>query len=375
MLRTSTLLAATVLTAGTPTTVETSPGNCGTGWTHPHPGLQRIAVRNTATTPAEVRLQDAGAAVLAETEPLAPGTIRVLRARLGAGSYAFVCLHEDADAVTGPTVRITGPGRTGPAAVPVSRHDLIPAALAEQAWTARRLDELVARTGALRTAVDAGDRSAARTAWLSAHLGYARLGAAYDAFEALDGPGEPAAALDRTTAGLPGGVHDPRFTGFHRVEYGLWHGEDGTALRRATARLAADARRLRDAWALARLDPADLARRVHEITEDTLRGELTGRTDYGSGTGLATARARLDATRRLVDRLRPLLRTRYPGLAALDDRLARTRRTLEIHLRSGTWTPLARLGRADRERIDARFGDLAERLADVAAVCGVRRTV
>ncbi|GHF39033.1 EfeM/EfeO family lipoprotein [Streptomyces morookaense] len=349
--------------------VEVSPGGCGTGWTRPYAGMQDFALHNISATAADVRLQDARTgAVFGEVEGLGPGTVRELRARLGPGAYAFVCLHEDADAVTGPTVRIGGAGAGGPAAVPVTRHDLVPPTLDYQRRTARQLDDLAARTDALGAAVAAGDRDAARAAWLSAHLAYARLGAAYGAFGAA---GE---TVDRTTAGLPGGVHDPRFTGFHRVEYGLWHGESGPGLRRAARRLAADVRTLRTREDRTRMDPADLPRRAHEILEDAFRQELTGRTDYGSGTGLATVRADVDGTRAVLARLRPLLRSRYAGLPLLDRRLDRVQRTLDAQRRGGRWTPPLRLARADRERVDAELGDVLERLAEVAALCEPRRT-
>ncbi|WP_246430542.1 EfeM/EfeO family lipoprotein [Streptomyces rectiverticillatus] len=358
--------------------VDASPGRCGDGWRHPRPGTQTFTLHNTSGTPTEVQLTDARTgAVLGEVEGLAPGAARGLPVRLGAGTYAFVCLGDDTDPVTGPAVRVPGdPRRTrsGPAAVPVSVHDLIPPALDYQRWVGRSMTRLVAATDALRTAVRTGDRTgdraAARSRWLTAHLAYARLGAAYGAF------GDAGDALDRTTAGLPRGVRDPGFTGFHRVEHGLWHHERAPGLRRAADRLARDVRSLRAGWAHTRMDPADLGRRAHEILEDTLRAELTGRTDYGSGSGLATARAHLDATRAVLRPLRPLLRTRYPGLPALDRRLARTARILDAHAhaRRGKWTPLGRLDRAQRARVDAAVGDLTERLASVAALCDVRRT-
>ncbi|MGW1074760.1 EfeM/EfeO family lipoprotein [Streptomyces sp. NPDC002537] len=365
-----------------PETVDVAPGDCGHGrLPHLRPGPQMFVLRNTSATPADARLVDAATgAVHGEVEGIAPGTHRTFTARLGPGAYAFVCLPDDADPVTGPAVRIPGTGGGGgPAAVPVTRDDLIPLTLDYQRWVGERMAGLVTATDALRTAVDSGDPAAARAAWLPAHLAYGRLGAAYGAF------GDAGRAVDGTAAGLPGGVRDPGFTGFHRVEHGLWHGERGPALRRAAHRLAVDVHALRDSWELTRMDPADLGRRAHEILEDTLQHELTGRTDHGSGSGLATARANLDGTRAVLDRLRPLLRGRYPGAAVLDRRLDRAADLLDRYGpaagRTGPgrwtphrWTPLARLGRADREKIDAAIGDLTERLASVATLCEPRRT-
>jgi iron uptake system component EfeO len=351
------------------TTVEVSPSGCGRGWNRPVAGLQVFDLHNTSSGPAEVYLEDARTrAVYGESEGLAPGTTRPLTVRLGKGSYVFTCLPDDADAVTGPTVRITA-GTSGPAAAPVTEHDLIPLAIDYQTWVANGLDQVVTLTGRLRDAVDRGDLGGARTAWLPAHLEYERLGAAYDAFGDADG------RINGTDAGLTGGVHDKNFTGFHRIEYGLWHGESATALRGPADALVKAVTALRDNWAQARMDPAQLGLRAHEILENTVQFELTGRTDYGSGSNLATARANLDGTRAVLSRLRPLLTTRYADLPALDRELDRARNTLDGFHHGTDWTPLDRLDRTQREQVDAVLGDLVERLASVATLCDPRRTV
>ncbi|MER6311305.1 EfeM/EfeO family lipoprotein [Streptomyces sp. NPDC001657] len=352
------------------TGIEVSPGGCGRGWQHPRPGLQVFDLHNTSDTAAEVYLKNpADGSVHGEVEGIGPGTTRQLRVRLGRGAYAFMCLPDDAHAVTGPTVRIAGGGRPGPAAAPVTEHDLIPPALAYQKWVGKGLDGLVGRTGRLRDALADGDRAAAEDAWLSAHLAYERLGAAYGAFGDADGK------INGTTAGLPDGVRDPAFTGFHRIEYGLWHGRSTASLRGPATSLADAVKALRDDWAEARMEPADLGLRAHEILENTLQFELTGRTDYGSGSNLATARANLDGTRAVLARLRPLLVPRYPELPALERQLDRAQELLDGFRRDGRWTPLDRLDRRQRERTDAVLGDLVERLASVATLCDARRTV
>ncbi|MGW2794344.1 EfeM/EfeO family lipoprotein [Streptomyces sp. NPDC001251] len=353
-----------------PTTVDVSTGSCGRGWSGGTAGPQVFALRNTSSTAAEVDLTDpATGAVYGEIEGLAPGTTREMRVALGGGSYAFKCLPDDADAVTGPTVKVAG-ARTGagPAAVPVTQHDLIPVALAYQRWITAKTVELANRTDELKRAVDDGDLDAARSAWLPAHLVYARMGAAYDAFgdadAAINGSGPAPADAE--------GARD--FEGFHRVEYGLWHGESAASLRAHADRLARAVHALRDSWPQVRLDPAQLGLRAHEILEATAQSELTGRTDYGSGTSLATARANLDGTRELLTLLRPLLSTRYPGLPQLDTWLDRTQHTLDGFAGGGRWTPLDRLGRPDRQRLNSDIGQTVELLAPVATICDVRRT-
>ncbi|MFS4093839.1 imelysin family protein [Streptomyces sp. AF1A] len=348
--------------------VEVSKSRCGRGWTRPEPGVQTFDLHNSSDGAAEVYLEDPGSHVVyGEVEGIGPGTTRQLTVRVGKGAYAFMCVPDDADAVTGPTVRVTS-GRRGPGAAPVTEHDLIPPALAYQKWVGSGLLDVVRLTTALRDAIDRGDLAAARSAWLPAHLQYERLGAAYDAFADAD------ARIDGTDAGLPGGVHDKDFAGFHRIEYGLWHGASPRALRAPAAALVKAVTGLRDSWSQARMDPAQLGLRAHEILEDTMRFELTGRTDYGSGSDLATARANLDGTREVLSRLRPLLATRYADLPGLDRAVDRAGRTLDGLRHGSRWTPLARLTRGRREHVDAVLGDLVERLASVATLCDPRRT-
>ncbi|MEW2625494.1 EfeM/EfeO family lipoprotein [Streptomyces sp. NPDC048106] len=356
-------------TAGRRLVVEVSESHCGRGWTRPEPGVQTFDLHNTSDGAVEVYLEDPGThAVYGEVEGIGPGTRRQLTVRVGKGAYAFMCVPDDADAVTGPTVRVTG-GRRGPGATPVTQHDLIPPALAYQKWVGGGLATAVRLSAVLRDAIDRGDLAAARSAWLPAHLQYERLGAAYDAFGDADG------RINGTDAGLPGGVRDAGFTGFHRIEYGLWHGESASGLRAPAAALVKALTELRDSWAQSRMDPAQLGLRAHEILENTVRFELTGRTDFGSGSNLATARANLDGTREVLSRIRPLLTTRYADLSGLERELTQADDTLDGFRHDGRWTPLDQLTRAQRERTDSVLGGLVERLASVATLCDPRRTV
>ncbi|GDY28394.1 EfeM/EfeO family lipoprotein [Gandjariella thermophila] len=363
-------LSGDVAPAAAQGTISVSHSHCGEGWTDPRPGQQTFQLRNTDTTSEEVALvETATGAVYGEVEGLGPGVTRPMRVDLGAGTYAFRCAPEGAAPISGPRVHITGTGTGGPAVVPVTSNDLLGPVRQYQAYVAAGLDEVVTRTAALRDAVRAGDLDAARAAWLPAHLAYERLGAAYGAF------GDVADRIDGRPDGLPGGVHDPGFTGFHRVEYGLWHGEDAAGLAAAADALAADTAALRADFPNQQVDPNDLGRRAHEILEDTERFELTGAADAGSGTSLATAAANLDGTREVLAVLRPLLAPRYPAMSEVDAWMDRLARQLAAAARpGGGWTPLDQLPAGARARINGATGQLLELLAPIAEICQARRT-
>lgn len=351
------------------TTVQVALGVCGTGWTHPHAGVQVFDVHNDSDGPTEVDLIDPRTQlVYGEIEGVGPGTTRPLQVRLGGGSYAFKCLPDDADAMTGATVTIPGHAEAGPATLAVSEQDVIPATLAYQKWIGGRMTVLADRTGVLRADIDRGDLTAARRDWLTAHLVYETMGAAYDTFGAADGQ------INGTTAGLDGGVTDKDFTGFHRIEYGLWHGQSAAALKPFAARLVKDVDALRASWPQARMDPLQMGLRAHEILENAVQFELTGRTDYGSHSNLATVGANLAGTREVLSRLRPLIQDRYPRLPQLNASLDRLQNTLDGFRHDGRWTPLDSLSTAQREQVDAAADDAVERLADIAAIFEIRRT-
>jgi iron uptake system component EfeO len=350
--------------------IAISRSSCGTGWSDPKPGPQTFLLHNTGSVTAEVDLIDPATGVIyGEVEGLGPATTRPLQVNLGNGSYAFRCLPEDASAIVGPASQVGGGAeRTGPGVAPVTHNDLLGPLKAYQEHVTTGLGELVANTGALKNAVHGGDRTASESAWLTAHLTYERLGAAYDAFGDSDG------ALNGTTDGLPGGTADEGFTGFHRLESGLWHGEDLDALAGVADQLDTDAHALQTAFGDSQVDGNDLALRAHEIMENTLQFELTGRTDYGSATNLATARANLDGTRAVLDVLRPLLTPRYQQLPKLDSWLARTQTALDAtHRPDGSWTPLAQLDPKQHQKLNADVSELTELLAPIAAIAEPRR--
>ncbi|HEY2058744.1 EfeM/EfeO family lipoprotein [Amycolatopsis sp. NBC_01480] len=349
--------------------IAISRSSCGQGWTDPKPGAQTFNLHNTGSVTSEVDLIDpATGVVYGEVEGLGAGTTRPLPVTLGNGKYAFRCLPEDSSAIVGPVSTVSGGAERGPGVAPVTNNDLLQPLKAYQAHVTQGLVQLVGDIGPVKDAVHRGDRAGAQAAWLTAHLTYERLGAAYDAFGDSDG------ALNGTTAGLPGGVTDPGFTGFHRLEYGLWHGEDLGALGAVADQLDSDAHALQDSFAKSQVDGNDLGLRAHEIVENALQFELTGRTDYGSGTNLATARANLDGVQTVLDVLRPVLAPRFPQLSTVDSWMKRTETALDGARRAdGSWTPVGQLSAPQRQKINGDVAELTEQLAPIAAIAEPRR--
>ena len=164
-------------------------------------------------------------------------------------------------------------------------------------------------------------------------------------------------------------MSDPGFTGLHRLEYGLWHGQSAAALLPVAAELATRLAAVQQNLTSDDIagDPTNLPLRAHEILEDALRDHLSGIDDEGAGAAYPETYADLQVTRVVLGELAPLINARAPALLPT----ARTpagrpaagaaghpgRRAVDV---AGA-APLA-----DRQQVDAAIGALLETLSSGA---------
>ncbi|WP_427924661.1 iron uptake transporter permease EfeU [Streptomyces sp. cg40] len=351
-------------------TVAVSETECGKGFTAPATGRQTFQMHNTGDKTSEVYLIDpASGAVYGEVEGLAPGTTRDLVATVAGGSYAWRCVPTGAKAVTSATVHVSGGGGTVKAVVPVSENDLATPLKAYKVYVDQGLATLETQTRQLSADIAGNHLGKARTDWLTAHRTYSSLGAAYGTFEDFD------QKINGRADGLAGGVDDKDFAGFHRIEYGLWHGQSAGELKVPAQQLATAVVGLRKAFPTQDFDPGDLPLRAHEILENALQFELTGDTDEGSGTNLATVDSNLAGTRELLAVLRPLLTKESTTLLpTVDAAVARLQKLLDSAHHGGSWTPVEQLSRPDRARLNGATGQLLEDLAPVPDLLEIRKS-
>lgn len=351
-------------------TISVSAADCGKGFAAPKPGRQAFQVRNTGDKTAEVYLIDPSTgAVYGEVEGLAPGITRELVATIGSGSYAWRCVPNGRQAVTSAAVRVSGGGSTT-AVLPVTEKELAGPLAAYKDFVVKGLDALQGDVRTLHDDLASGDIAKAKASWLTAHLRYSSLGAAYGTFADYD------KKINGRPDGLPDGVKDKDFTGFRQLEYGLWHGEPASSLAPVATQLVSDVSGLRKAFPTQDFNSGDLALRTHEILENTLQFELTGQADQGSGTMLATASANISGTKELLGLLTPLIQARDPKLLGqVQSRLERTEQlVLAAKNSDGSWTPVDRLGPLTRERLNGAMGDLLEQLAPIPDLLEVRKS-
>ena len=332
--------AATALLGASPdaSSVGISASGCGSlpGF---GAGPVSLTVANDATAFAAVYVIDPANRVYAEIPSLTPGKSLPLTTTLGAGTYALRCVFTDGTVLTSAPVTVTG--RTSGAVagvVPVADLAMTGPVRTYRNWVGAQLPGLLSACQRLAGDVDRGDLPTAKADWLTAHLDYERLGAAYNSFGDFDD------AID----GRSGGGGD--WTGFHALEFALWHGgSDAAALAHG---LVDSVNGLIADFPSEEIDPGDLPLRAHEILENALQFQLTGEADYGSGSTLDTVYANTQGTAEVLRALTPLIAPRDPGLL----------RTVDADLSSLQHSLLTR---APHERLDGQLGGLLEELARI----------
>jgi high-affinity iron transporter len=359
-------------------TVTVARTGCARDWASATAGTQAFTVDNQSGLAGEINLDDASGDIVAEIETIGPRTSAQLSATLYSGTYVFKCFMGSLPATVSQPVHVTGAGNAAvasptkgsPVAIkPVTVAELAGPNQEYQAYAARQLAGLAQAVTGIQADLHRGDMATAKEDWLTAQLDWERVGASYDSF------GDAGLAVDGLPDGLPDGVNDKNFTGLHRLEYGLWHGQSAAALLPVAATLAGHVAAVQHNLTSADLagDPANLPVRAHEILEDALRDHLSGLDDQGGGAAFAQTYADVDITRAVLGYLAPLINARQPGLPAIaDGQLGILKSALLATRVNDRWESLATASPAAREHVDAAIDAVLETLAAVPDLLEVR---
>jgi high-affinity iron transporter len=359
----SVIAALPAASAKAATAVTVTSSGCAREWTSARAGTQTFTVTNSSSRAGEITLDNAVGAIVAEIETLGPATTAPMTATLGGGTYMFHCRLSGQAVMSSALVQVTGQHQAAPAAIkPVTVGELTGPNRAYQAYAGGQLAALAGAVTAIQADLHRGNLGQARTDWLAAQLDWERVGASYDSF------GDDGVAVDGLPHGLPGGVNDPGFTGLHRLEYGLWHGQSAAALEPVVTTLARDVASVRKNLTSADLagDPANLPLRAHEILEDALRDHLSGIDGQGGGAAFAQTYADLQGTRVVLADLTPLINARAPKLLpAAQAQLDALKQALLATRSGGQWQSPDSVPLLARQRVNAAIGILLETLSQV----------
>jgi iron uptake system component EfeO len=303
-----------------------------------------------------------GVMVLAERENIAPGFTQTLSAQLAPGHYAMTCgllSNPRGELTVTPTDASVAASKAAP-----SLQDYIGPLSEYLVYQSGRLDALEQETAKLSAAIAAGDLQGARQAYVPAHAAYVALTPAASLFADLD------TRLDARADNFEKREADPGFTGFRRIEYGLFNRGATDGLQPVMAQLTQDVQTLRARIGSLAVGPGRLlgaaAQRATLLAEWAPQGQASP-----SGADLADLAATGDGLRHMLAPMADLLRKTAPAdtgaalkaLDALDAQLAQ-------HRQGDSYVPYGQLDAAARRALATELSTLAAALQRLAPAAG-----
>lgn len=327
-------------------------------------GRATFEIHNASDRPIEWEILD-GVMVVEERENIAPGFHSLLTAKLKPGSYEITCgLLSNPRGTLVVTASATSEAeRTAPPLTafigPLSEFKV---------YLATQSSALVKAAETLAATVKSGDVAAAKAAWLAARLPYKRMEAVTGRIADLENSMDPLSDyLEKREA-------DPAFTGFHRIEYGLWGEGSAEGIAPVAERLLADAAALKDRLRAMKLAPEDLAGTAARQAERLATSQIATGEDRWSGADLPDLAANLDGIAKGAGLLAPLVAEAAPDVArAYEERLAAARATLAAIRSEGAigYPPYGDLDTPARDRLAAAFADLGKAIGAMNQAIGL----
>jgi len=324
-------------------------------------GRRSFEISNGSDRPIEWEILD-GVMVLAERENILPGYRQVLSATLAPGDYEMTC-----GLLTNPRGRlhVTQSEEWASDSAQVELRDFLGALGEYRVYLITQSLEAIAAAQTLRDAIAAGDLAAAQQAWRAARAPYKRIEPLAFRLSDLEN------AIDPSAEFLAQREADPAFTGYHRLEYGLFARMTLDGLLPVADRLVTDLGTLKTrlsgfevAPGLLTALPADMARQMAD--DKVAQGE-----DPYAQSDLDDFAANLDGIAKLTGLLGPILAPVDPALKGkVEAQLARTQAAIGALKGPEGFPPYDRIGAEGRAALSAAFGDLAAVLDQLHSTIG-----
>jgi iron uptake system component EfeO len=324
-----------------------------------------FVITNNGTDVAEFEVIGADKKVLDEAENIVPGFVVNLSARLDGGTYELVC--GNLSAPRGSLAVSGGAAATRPPSAVVDAAQLASIVATYQTYVKSEADDLVTVIDTFTKAIDAGDLAAARAAYGPSRVPWERIEPIAELFSDLD------PKIDARQDDFDGGADDPAFTGYHRIEKGLF--TDGTTdgLKELAATLRTDVADLKTRLATLEIDPRVMARGAGELIDEVAQSKMTGEEDRYSKLDLWSIDPNLEGSAKIVDLLRPVIeKVDASYLKSLDDAYASVDTIIATYGdQSKGFQTFDKISATDLKALQAGLANLSELLAELPGRLGL----
>lgn len=262
-------------------------------------GRASFRIVNRSDRAVEWEILD-GVLVVEERENIAPGLSQVINANLLPGDYAITC-----GLLSNPrgTLHVTPTAASDAAAKAKPSMVAFVGPLSEfRVYLSSQSTALIKAVTALEQAIEAGDLSQAQALYVPARSAYQRIAPATQRLAELDN------TINARADYFEKREQDPGFVGFHRLEYALFQQRNLDGLTPVAQQLLTDVTTLKQQLLAQSLPPEQLVSIVVRNLNNL--GDVrasNGEEERYSHTDLNGFAGNLEAARKVVDLLRPLL--------------------------------------------------------------------
>lgn len=325
-------------------------------------GRRSFEIVNASDRPIEWEILD-GVLVLAERENIAPGFRATLSVQLAPGTYQMAC-----GLLSNPrgTLVVTPSDEAAAAASEVTLRKFLGPLSEYRVYLAMQGNAALSAAQTLQAAIAAGDVTAAQAAWQAARLPYRRIEALAYRFSDLENRIDPRAAY------LTGREQDPAFTGYHRIEYGLFAQGTTEGFAPVAAQLVTDLEALKTRLRQAPLDPQLLIALPGDMATQLAQSHVPTGDDAYAKTDLAEFEASLEGLDKLTGLLRGVVASVNPDLEAqIGAAMERSRADLTALKQGGAYPPYDTISAEQRQALSGDLTALAAALSKLQDVIGL----
>lgn len=257
-------------------------------------------------------------------------------------------------------------GLAGPSLAADPSLDLVAPLADYKIYVAENTAQLVSDTEAFVAAIKANDVAKAKALFAPTRTSYEKIEPIAELFADLD------SSIDARADDYEQKEADPAFTGFHRIEYGLWVEGKTDAIHGYADQLLKDIKTLNERINGLTFPPEVVVGGAAALMEEVAATKISGEEDRYSRTDLWDFDANFAGSKEIYTLFRPLIADKNPEFVRkVDANFAEAGTILKKYQKDGGYVSYVELSDADRKVLATKVNTLAEDLSTLRGQLGL----
>lgn len=235
-------------------------------------------------------------------------------------------------------------------------------------WVSGEVELLIAATQKFVDAIKAGDLGKAKALYAPSRVHYERIEPIAELFSDLD------KSIDVRADDFETKEADPKFSGYHRLEYGLFAKGSTDGLGPVADKLMSDLGELQTRIKGLSFPPEKVVGGAAVLIEEIAKTKISGEEDRYSHTDLWDFNANIEGARKIHDLLRPLTTKENARLVKrIDDNFSKVGALLAKYAApGGGYVDYEKVSKRDRNAMRGPINALAEDLSKLRGMLGLQ---